>query len=73
MWIFILRAWLNLRGTFYFQHNRKFPDSAGTLDKGKKRADAFEELHSVNLWQEFRDPGGQEHWKKETLSDTVEA
>lgn len=27
----------NLRGIFYFQHNRKLPDSAGTLDKGKKR------------------------------------
>lgn len=26
----------HLRGIFYFQHNRKLPDSAGTLDKGKK-------------------------------------
>jgi len=26
----------HLRGIFYFQHNRKLPHSAGTLDKGKK-------------------------------------
>lgn len=47
-----------LEAVFYFQCNRKLPDSPGTLDKGKKRAYAFEGLCSMNLWQEFGDQGG---------------
>lgn len=38
-----------LRDIFYFQHNRKLPDSAGRLDKGEERADAFEGLCSMTL------------------------
>lgn len=47
-----------LQTFFYFQHNRKLPDSAGRLDKEEKRADAFEGLCSMTLWQKFRDQGG---------------
>lgn len=39
----------HLRDIFYFQHNRKLPDSAGRLDKGEERADAFEGLCSMTL------------------------